>query len=619
MYAPAPETLPPAQAALPGSTAETQPNNNTSRILTVPRKGSDSPSTNEKRSLEASVLPAPDNTGTLGKTPVSPATASGQAIPTTVPDTTPEEPAAVNDKSPQAVFDEALDYCSLAQDLWQKGELNAALEALDQAYALILSLQDIDQHPKLIQQKEDLRFLISKRILEIYASRQIVITGDHKAIPLTINSYIQAEIDRFTKGREAPFFRAAYQRSGRYRPYIVEELRKAGLPEALSWLPLIESGFKVNAFSKARALGLWQFISSTGYKFGLTRNTYVDERLDPVKATRAAIAYLKELHQIFGDWTTVLAAYNCGEGRVLRLIRSQNINYLDNFWDLYARLPRETAHYVPRFLATLNILEDPAKYGLDQIPVDSPIQFETVSTSKRVHLKQISKKTGVPLKTLKALNPELRYQTTPPDLYSLKVPPGTGDTLLAVLADIPDYRPPQPPRPKYVYHRVRRGETVSAIARRYHSSIKRIARANRLNRRLTIRVGKKLKIPVRGTVVPIARAQKPRKRTHVSRHKVRKGDSLYNIARRYGTTVNRIKRLNHLRTTALFVGQVLKIAGQPQRARRSRKGLKRYRVKSGDSPYRIATANQMPLASFLQINRLTPRSKIYPGQTVYVE
>lgn len=525
--------------------------------------------------------------------------------------------AQMDDKKPQAIFDEALDYCNLSQGLWKKGELNAALEALDQAYALILGLQDIDQHAKLIQQKDDLRFLISKRILEIYASRHIVVNGDYTAIPMEVNPYIQKEIDRFTKGGEMSFFKSSYRRSGLYRPYIVQELKKAGLPEALSWLPLIESGFKVRALSKARALGLWQFIPSTGYKFGLSRNTYVDERLDPVKSTQAAIAYLKELHQIFGDWTTVLAAYNCGEGRVLRVIRSQKINYLDNFWDLYTKLPRETARYVPRFLATLNILENPEKYGLDLSAIDSPMEFETVTISKRIHLEQAAKAIGVSSNSLIGLNPELRYKTTPVESYSLRVPIGRGQALSAAIASIPSYRPPQP---KYVYHRVRQGETVSTIARRYRTSVKKIAAVNRLNRRYTIHVGKKLKIPSRGTAVPIVRSSsKTKKRTIASRHKVRKGDSLWNIARRYGTTVNRIKRLNGMKTTALSIGQVLKIAGRAKSPATNKKDLRRYRVKSGDSPYQIATRNQMTLASFLRINQLTPRSKIYPGQRVYVE
>ncbi|MGB2927817.1 MAG: transglycosylase SLT domain-containing protein, partial [Desulfobacterales bacterium] len=172
------------------------------------------------------------------------------------------------EKKIQSIFDEALDFCEASQDFWQKGELENALEALDHAYSLILKI-DTDDTAELIQQKEDLRYLISKRILEIYASRNIVVNGNHNAIPMVMNKHIQNEIDLFTKKGERRFFVEAYKRSGKYRPQIVSTLKKAGLPVELSWLPLIESGFKVNALSKARALGLWQFIPSTGYKFGL--------------------------------------------------------------------------------------------------------------------------------------------------------------------------------------------------------------------------------------------------------------------------------------------------------------------------------------------------------------
>jgi peptidoglycan lytic transglycosylase D len=177
----------------------------------------------------------------------------------------------VSDKTIQPVLDEALEYCQTSQDFWQKGELENALEALDQAYALILQV-DTNNIPKLIQQKEDLRFTISKRILEIYASRNIVVNGNHHAIPMVMNEHIEKELKLF-QGREKAFFINSYKRSGIYRPHIVAELKKNGLPVELSWLPLIESGFKVRALSKARALGLWQFIPSTGYKFGLKRNT----------------------------------------------------------------------------------------------------------------------------------------------------------------------------------------------------------------------------------------------------------------------------------------------------------------------------------------------------------
>ncbi len=167
---------------------------------------------------------------------------------------------------------------------------------------------------------------------------------------------------------------------------------------------------------------MWQFIPSTGYKFGLTRDTYIDERMDPVKATAAAIAYLKELHHMFGDWMTVLAAYNCGEGRVLRTINSQNVNYLDNFWDLYEKLPRETARYVPRFLATLHIMKNKALYGLDSVKLDPPITYTVAPVARRSHLKNYASVIGVSEETLKLLNPELRKAITPSTTYNLKVP-----------------------------------------------------------------------------------------------------------------------------------------------------------------------------------------------------
>jgi membrane-bound lytic murein transglycosylase D len=516
-------------------------------------------------------------------------------------------------KKVQPLLDEALNYCEVSQEFWQKGELDNALEALDQAYRLILEV-DTSDRPKLIQQKEDLRFLISKRILEIYASRNIVVNGNHNAIPMVINKYVQAEIDRFTRGHERNFFIESYVRSGRYRPKIIAELEKAGLPTELSWLPLIESGFKVKALSRARALGLWQFIPSTGYKFGLSRDKYVDERLDPDKATEAAIAYLKELHQIFGDWTTVLAAYNCGEGRVLRVIREQNVNYLDNFWDLYERLPYETARYVPRFLATLHIVENLERYGFDHIAVDSPIECETLEIQKQVHLKSVADAVGTSEKHLIDLNPELRYKILPPETYQLKVPPETGQLLLSKLDTVPESKLPTRP---FVYHRVRRGETLSIIARKYRTRVRTIMRANNLRSSHYIVAGRLLKIPTRSYSY---RSAKPvhSSVSKATKHVVRRGDNLWNIAKRYGTTTTKIQELNNLTHTQLHIGQVLKLPGDTEFPKRGQ-GLKVYQVKRGDSPFTIAQQHNMPLNRFLRINRLSSRSTIFPGQELYVE
>jgi membrane-bound lytic murein transglycosylase D len=392
----------------------------------------------------------------------------------------------------ESLLDTALELTVRSQELWSAGDTEKAIDALDEAYSLILKAP-ADAEGKSIQQKDDLRFMVSKRLMEIYTSRLTTVNGTHKEIPLVVNRHVENEIKLF-QSLERDFFLESYHRSGRYHDDMVKAFREAGLPEEIAWLPLIESGFKVRALSRARALGLWQFIPSTGYKFGLKRNAWIDERLDPEKSTAAAIAYLKELHQLFGDWATVLAAYNCGEGNVLRVIRQQKVNYLDNFWDLYERLPRETARYYPRFLAVLTILKDPAKYGFTLEERDKPFSYEVVTVERPLQLGKIAEKIGCSDDDLMALNPELRHAATPDTAYGLKVPFGMKDALLASLDTLPKW---SPPRPSYVYHRVRRGETLSTIAVRYRSSVQRIREANNLRNGQMIRAGQKLKIPVR--------------------------------------------------------------------------------------------------------------------------
>ena len=392
----------------------------------------------------------------------------------------------------ESPLDTALELTATSQDLWEAGDAGKAIDALDQAYSLILKAP-ADADGKNSQQKDDLRYLISKRLMEIYTSRLTSVHGKHNEIPLVMNEHVASEIKLF-QTMERDFFIESYRRSGRYREEMVKAFREAGIPEEITWLPLIESGFKARAMSRARALGLWQFIPSTGYKFGLKRDAWIDERLDPGKATAASIAYLNELHQMFGDWATVLAAYNCGEGNVLRAIRGQKIDYLDNFWDLYQRLPRETARYYPRFLAVLTIMKDPAKYGFTLDELEKPAAYEVVTIEKPVHLKKIAEKTGCSDEELANLNPELRNQATPAEAYQLKVPVGKGEAVLACVDALPKW---SPPKMDYVVHRVRRGETLSRIATHYRTSVQRIMEANNLRRGKLISIGQRLKIPVR--------------------------------------------------------------------------------------------------------------------------
>jgi membrane-bound lytic murein transglycosylase D len=435
------------------------------------------------------------------ETPVASFTA---ALETTDPAPAEIAPPAQNGKSSseakkedsdeeQGPLDTALELTETAQEYWEDGDMDQAIESLDQAYAQILKVPDND--PKLSQQKEDLRFMISRRIMELYASRHVAVKGNHRAIPMTINDHVKREIQLF-QTMERDFFMESYKRSGMYRGEIVKALKESGLPEELSWLPLIESGFKVRALSRSRALGLWQFIPSTGYKYGLKRNTWIDERLDPAKATEAAIAYLNELHEMFGDWATVLAAYNCGEGSVARAIRAQKSDYLDNFWDFYERLPRETARYFPRFLAVLAIIRDPEQYGFTLDEPAQPVSYETVTIERPIHLKSVADKLGVDLEDLTMLNPELRRSATPDAPYALKVPPGKGEVLTAALEKLPKWTPP---KMEYVVHRVRRGETISLIALRYRTSVQRIMEMNNLRSGRMLRVGQRLKVPLRST------------------------------------------------------------------------------------------------------------------------
>lgn len=342
--------------------------------------------------------------------------------------------------NPQALLDSSMRFYKEAQGYWDKGDNQKALDTLDEAYVTVAQI-NANGDRGLEKKKEDIRLMISKRVQEINASKCKTINGSNCAIPITMNEDVQREINLLL-GPQRKWFIRAYKRSGKFREDIAKACKNAGLPEELSWLPLIESGFNTRALSRAHALGLWQLIPSTGSRFGLKRDTWIDERMDPEKSTQAAITYLKNLHEMFGDWTTVLAAYNCGEGTVSKTIREQKISYLDNFWDLYKRLPKESASFVPRFLAVLELVKHPEKYNLDLNEPDEPPPAEEVTLNRQVRLKSLGEKLGIYYDELVELNPELRQDVTPNTTYKLKVPYGKADELLAEIDNIPEWSPP---------------------------------------------------------------------------------------------------------------------------------------------------------------------------------
>ena len=540
------------------------------------------------------------------------------------------------------LMEEALELLNESRDYWVKGDLENALDLLDKAYALIL---DTNGEPDIARQKDDMRLLISKQLLTIYSSKHTTTNGKRSEIPHIINSDVEKEI-RLFQTVEKDFFIQSYGRSGLYRPIILRELKKAGLPEELSWLPLVESGFKIHALSRARALGLWQFIPSTGYKYGLNRDEWIDERMDVEKSTRAAIDYLKELHGMFGDWLTVLAAYNCGEGRLLKVISRQHINYFDRFWDLYHQLPYETARYVPRFLATLQIIRDPKKYGIDLnegFDKQGAYRYETVKTQKSMRLQDIAHYLGASDDILISLNSELRQKITPDKEYNLKVPPEMAEKFARVVNEIPKC---EKPRQVFINYKAKRGETVVSIARKFKTSVSAIMTYNNISGRKKIKAGQRLVIPVQGSnyakVKSTQRTDNVNIQTNgeLGKYTVKKGDTLSSVARRFDTSVNEIKRLNNFKKIkTLKPGQVIMISSRnaekqqskiadkkaPKKGDKKDKGVvtttvsKKYTVQKGDNLDKIAKKNGVSLDKILEVNKLAREDNIHPGQVIIVK
>ncbi len=458
-----------------------------------------------------------------------------------------------SEKDAAAILEDAFAAYEEAQAAIAREDMDGALAKLDEAYGRLLKMSLPTDSP-LLQEKNDLRILIAQRIQKISAARTTLASSVNGSIPLVENQWVMKEIKSFQKV-ERKAFEESYKRSGLYREMILGELRKEGLPEQLAWIPLIESAFRPRALSRARALGMWQFIRSTGYRYGLKQDKYIDERMDAVKATRAAIQYMIELHDLFGDWTTAVAAYNCGEGQVQRVIRAQKVGYFDSFWDLFANLPYETARHVPRFIATLLIIGDPDKYGFS-LPVPDPsLQYETIRVNAAVKLATLSQNLGIDPALFVTLNSDLRHDSTPNYPYDLRVPIGYGENCLACIASLPQYIPPDVVTDRYT---VRKGDTLGDIARRYRTSVNAIVRLNGLRSRTMIFPKQVLRIPSRGgveTPAPAPTAKPGETVTYV----VQNGDTLFQIAKAYKTTVDVIKTANGLSSDILVIGQKLVI------------------------------------------------------------
>lgn len=326
-------------------------------------------------------------------------------------------------------------------------------------------------------------------------------------LPVTRNSRVDAHI-RFLQGRNAKLTERWLERSGRYTPLIRTELRKRGMPEDLVYLAFIESGFNPNAKSHAAAVGLWQFIKDTGKRYGLEVTPYVDERRDPYKATAGALDYLQELYDRFGSWYLAAAAYNTGENRVARIMREETGSERgrdDDFWRIASRLPEETRNYVPLMLAAGHIGKEPEKFGFDDVEYQTPLSFSTVRVPADIPLKAVAKAVGIADSVVYGLNPELVRQQTPPNReWQVRVPENTNERFSAnfstALHDVRLAQLKEKAVRKYAssgsrVHTVKRGETLSGIAKRYHVTVRALTRANGGLLASKLKIGKKLRVP----------------------------------------------------------------------------------------------------------------------------
>jgi membrane-bound lytic murein transglycosylase D len=351
-----------------------------------------------------------------------------------------------------------------------------------------------------------------------------------------------------------------------YLYYIVDEVEKRGMPMEIALLPAIESAYKPQAYSRARAAGLWQFIPSTGRIYGLEMNWWYDGRNDVMASTGAALDYLEKLHGQFNDWQLALAAYNCGEGKVERLVAENRRKGLATDFNSLKKLPRETKNYVPKLMAIANIIADPAKYNLQIAAIPNTEYFARVVTDGQIDLGVVARLTDMPVDELFMINPGYqRWVTDPSRPHALLVPANKKDALIEGLTKLANEE-----RVQWARHEVRRGDTISRVAGRYHVTVESIRTANSMaSNHLT--TGQNLLIPVSAnklTAIPAAaiimtanasirRENGDSERVKIL-HRVRSGETLWSIARKYRVYIHQLREWNLLETDdTLRLGQRL--------------------------------------------------------------
>ena len=380
------------------------------------------------------------------------------------------------------------------------------------------------------------------------AKAEADVRNTHSDLPLMMTDQVAGCIAYFSN-RGRGVLERALARSGRYREMMLPILKEEGVPQDLIYLAQAESGFHPLAVSRVGARGIWQFMGSRARGYGLSHSMYVDDRQDPEKSTRAAARHLKDLYNQFGDWYLAMAAYNSGPGTVQAAVK--RTGYAD-FWELYRRnvLPKETRNYVPIILAVTIMAKNPSQYGLQDVAMERPAEYDTITIDYPVDLRLVAECVNSTPSELQDLNPSLLRMTTPrTGKFELHLPAGTKDDYASVVASIPPDM-----RLWWRFHTVKSGETLASLARTYHTTVKAISDTNHLESHELD--------PDARLVIPVSPGKHPTSDTatyarRITRYHVRRGDTVESVADNFGISAQQLRRWNGLHSSSLSGRRVL--------------------------------------------------------------
>ena len=424
-------------------------------------------------------------------------------------------------------------------------------------------------------------------------------------------------------GTAAPYTRVSLERMGRYGSLVDAALEERGMPRSLRYLPIVESHYNPKAVSWVGAAGMWQFMPGTAREGGLTVTSVVDQRRDPLVATEAALDMLADLHERFDSWFLALAAYNGGPNRMARILRQRFEGRAPSdslFLEAHQYLPRETQQFIPKFLAAASIGENPGEYGFGDVSPEAPLRFDEVTVPDATSLDVIAEAAESTQDEVELLNPHLVRGLTPAGVETtLRVPFGKGPTFARKYLEIPPDE-----RVSFLEHAVARGETLGHIAEMYGVRVAELQAANPRVRPRYLQVGQSLVVPAAGSAsrgasttstnrpaeATPARAAERAQGTGSATHMVRAGDSLWEIARSYGVTVDELSGWNSLDSDgAIYPGDRLELREV---------GLLVYRVRAGDTLSGIASRYEIGMAELARWNGMTRDELIHPGDEIRI-